>query len=83
MVDRDTSRGGQGVLLTAQPEYVGRTVSRPWDPQAGRSSISRMKPIAVHVGASQAAHTHNEHLASEKISSVERSGHVAVAEKCR
>lgn len=73
IVNRDGHVEVAKAYYSAPPEYLGRTVWARWDARLVRIFDQRMKPIAVHVRRQPGRFsTHGEHLAPEKISSVER-----------
>ena len=72
-VHRDAHVEVERAYYSVPPEYLGRTVWARWDAKMVRVFNDRMEPVAVHVRAEPGRfRTEASHIASEKISAVER-----------
>jgi len=72
-VSRDAHVEVERAYYSVPPEYLGHTVWVRWDATMVRIFNDRMEPIAVHVrGEAGRFRTDPRHIASEKISGVER-----------
>lgn len=72
-VHRDAHVEVEKSYYSVPPEYLGRTVWVRWDARMVRVFNERMEEVAVHVRVQPGRfHTDPGHIASEKISAVER-----------
>ncbi len=63
----------EGAYYSAPPEYVGREIWARWDGRTGRLLNNDLEQIAFYVqGEKGTFNTNRDHIASEKINSVER-----------
>ncbi|MFV2066967.1 MAG: IS21 family transposase [Pirellulales bacterium] len=73
IVSRDGHVEVAKAYYSAPPEYRGRTVWVRWDARLVRLFNQRLEPIAVHPRREPGRFsTHQQHIAAEKISGVER-----------
>ena len=74
-VNRDGHVAIDRAFYSMPPEYVGRTVWARWDARTVRLLDGDLKSIAVFARSEQGKfNTKTQHIASEKINSVERGG---------
>lgn len=74
-VNRDGHVAIERAFYSAPPEYVGRSVWARWDSRTVRLLDDDLKTIAVFARSEQGKfNTKTQHIASEKINSVERGG---------
>lgn len=74
-VNRDGHVAIERAFYSVPPEYVGRSIWARWDARTVRLLDDELKTIAVFARSEQGKfNTKTQHIASEKINSVERGG---------